>query len=81
MLCTSTDVSVRALGVGAELCARVMESAAFFELDAPAWRVSGADVPMPYTRSLEARALPTRADVVAAAAAVLGNKSVSLLIP
>ena len=51
-----------------------MESPSFFELDAPAWRVTGADVPMPYARSLEALALPRAPDVVAAAAAVLGNR-------
>ncbi|KAM3959959.1 pyruvate dehydrogenase E1 beta subunit [Aphomia sociella] len=61
-------------GIGSEICARVMESPSFFELDAPAWRVTGADVPMPYATSLEARALPRAGDVVAAAAAVLGNK-------
>ncbi|CAG9579535.1 unnamed protein product [Danaus chrysippus] len=61
-------------GVGAEICARVMESPSFFELDAPVWRVTGADVPMPYARSLEALALPQRGDVVAAVAAVLGNR-------
>ncbi|XP_045449040.1 pyruvate dehydrogenase E1 component subunit beta, mitochondrial isoform X1 [Melitaea cinxia] len=61
-------------GIGAEICARVMESPAFFELDAPAWRVTGADVPMPYARSLEARALPRAADVLAAARAVLGRR-------
>ncbi|CAH0723473.1 unnamed protein product, partial [Brenthis ino] len=61
-------------GIGAEICARVMESPAFFELDAPAWRVTGADVPMPYARALEALALPRAPDVVAAALAVLGNR-------
>ncbi|CAK1579767.1 unnamed protein product [Parnassius mnemosyne] len=61
-------------GIGAEICARVMESPAFFELDAPAWRVTGADVPMPYARGLEALALPRPADVAAAARAVLGNR-------
>lgn len=61
-------------GIGAEICARVMESPAFFELDAPAWRVTGADVPMPYARSLEARALPRPTDVLAAAQAVLGRR-------
>ncbi|KAJ0178013.1 hypothetical protein K1T71_006886 [Dendrolimus kikuchii] len=61
-------------GIGAEICARVMESSAFFELDAPAWRVTGADVPMPYATTLEAHALPRAQDVVAAATAVLGNK-------
>ncbi|KAL0832388.1 hypothetical protein ABMA28_001813 [Loxostege sticticalis] len=61
-------------GIGAEICARVMESATFFELDAPAWRVTGADVPMPYASSLEVLALPRPKDVTAAVAAVLGNK-------
>ncbi|XP_026759606.1 pyruvate dehydrogenase E1 component subunit beta, mitochondrial [Galleria mellonella] len=61
-------------GVGAEICARVMESASFFELDAPAWRVTGADVPMPYALRLEGLALPQHGDVVRAAAAVLGNR-------
>ncbi|XP_034828335.1 pyruvate dehydrogenase E1 component subunit beta, mitochondrial [Maniola hyperantus] len=61
-------------GIGAEICARVMESPVFFELDAPVWRVTGADVPMPYTRSLEVLAIPRPPDVVAAATAVIGNK-------
>ncbi|XP_023939605.1 pyruvate dehydrogenase E1 component subunit beta, mitochondrial [Bicyclus anynana] len=63
-------------GIGAEICARVMESSAFFELDAPVWRVTGVDVPMPYTRSLEGLAVPRAPDVVAAVTAVLGNKIV-----
>lgn len=45
-------------GVGAEICATVMESEAFDYLDAPAVRVSGADVPMPYSTELEAASLP-----------------------
>ncbi|XP_048004032.1 pyruvate dehydrogenase E1 component subunit beta, mitochondrial [Leguminivora glycinivorella] len=61
-------------GIGAEICARVMESPTFFELDAPAWRVTGADVPMPYTRSLELLALPRPDSVVGAVSAVLQNK-------
>lgn len=61
-------------GIGAEICGRVMESSSFFELDAPVWRVTGADVPMPYTRSLEGLALPRPSDVVNAVATVLGNK-------
>lgn len=61
-------------GIGAEICARVMESPSFFELDAPVWRVTGADVPMPYARSLEVHALPRHTDVIAAVNAVLGNK-------
>ena len=65
---------VRSPGIGAEICARVMESPSFFELDAPAWRVTGADVPMPYARTLEAAALPQGQDIQAAVTAVLGNK-------
>jgi pyruvate dehydrogenase E1 component beta subunit len=56
-------------GVGAELAARLMEQA-FDYLDAPVTRVSGKDVPMPYAANLEKLALPTAADVVAAAKAV-----------
>jgi pyruvate dehydrogenase E1 component beta subunit len=56
-------------GVGAELAARLMEHA-FDYLDAPVARVSGKDVPMPYAANLEKLALPTVADVVAAAKAV-----------
>lgn len=56
-------------GVGAEIAARLMEHA-FDYLDAPVTRVSGKDVPMPYAANLEKLALPTVADVVAAAKAV-----------
>jgi pyruvate dehydrogenase E1 component beta subunit len=56
-------------GVGAEIAARLMEHA-FDYLDAPVARVSGKDVPMPYAANLEKLALPTAADVVAAAKAV-----------
>lgn len=51
-------------GIGSDILARVMESSTFFELDQPAIRVTGADVPMPYTKSLEAAALPQPKDVV-----------------
>ena len=56
-------------GIGAEVAARVMEEA-FDWLDAPVARVAGKDVPMPYAANLEKLALPTVADVVAAAKAV-----------
>lgn len=38
----------------------------FDYLDAPVIRVTGADVPMPYAKSLEANALPVAEDVVMA---------------
>jgi pyruvate dehydrogenase E1 component subunit beta len=56
-------------GVGAEIAARIMEHA-FDYLDAPVARVSGKDVPMPYAANLEKLALPSAAEVVAAAKAV-----------
>ena len=56
-------------GVGAEVVARIMEHA-FDYLDAPVTRVSGKDVPMPYAANLEKLALPSVAEVVAAAKAV-----------
>ena len=40
-------------GVGAEISAEIIERA-FDYLDAPVKRVSGADVPMPYAKNLEA---------------------------
>ncbi|CAJ0928912.1 unnamed protein product, partial [Mesorhabditis belari] len=51
-------------GIGAEIIAQVIESEAFDYLDAPPYRVTGVDVPMPYTQTLEAAALPTTAHVV-----------------
>ena len=54
----------------AEIAARLMEHA-FDYLDAPVARVSGKDVPMPYAANLEKLALPSVAEVVEAAKAVL----------
>ncbi len=56
-------------GVGAEIAARVMADA-FDYLDAPVERICGKDVPMPYAANLEKLALPSVAEVVAAAKAV-----------
>jgi pyruvate dehydrogenase E1 component beta subunit len=57
-------------GIGAELCAVMMEQA-FDWLDAPVVRVTGEDVPMPYAANLEALALPSSGKVVAAVKSVL----------
>ena len=38
--------------------------AAFDYFDAPVVRVTGADVPMPYTKTLEEHAIPRPEDVV-----------------
>merc|ERR1711981_719103 len=51
-------------GVGSEVLSTVMESDAFDYLDAPAVRVTGADIPMPYAAQLETACMPTAADVV-----------------
>jgi pyruvate dehydrogenase E1 component beta subunit len=59
----------RQSGIGAEIAARVMESA-FDYLDAPVARVSCKDVPMPYAANLEKLALPSVKEVVEAAKAV-----------
>jgi len=56
--------------IGSEVAAQVVEQA-FDYLDAPPAKVAGKDVPMPYAHNLEKLALPTVADVVAAAKAVL----------
>ncbi len=53
-------------GVGANLAALVSEQA-FDELDAPVARVTGADVPMPYSKPLEDIAYPHEQQIVAAA--------------
>jgi pyruvate dehydrogenase E1 component beta subunit len=59
-------------GVGANLAALVGEQA-FDELDAPVQRVSGADVPMPYSKPLEDIAYPHEPQIVDAALAALGR--------
>jgi len=46
-------------GIGAEISAQIVESDAFDYLDAPVLRVTGVDVPMPYTVTLEVAALPS----------------------
>ena len=55
-------------GVGANIAALVQEQA-FDHLDAPIQRVTGADVPMPYSKRLEQSAIPHAENVVSAALA------------
>ncbi len=55
-------------GVGANLAALIQEQA-FDHLDAPVGRVTGADVPMPYSKPLEQAAFPHEEHVVKAAVA------------
>jgi pyruvate dehydrogenase E1 component beta subunit len=57
-------------GVGANVAALIQEQA-FDYLDAPVQRVTGADVPMPYSKRLEQAAIPHAEHVVSAALATL----------
>jgi pyruvate dehydrogenase E1 component beta subunit len=50
-------------GLGAEIAAVAMEEC-FDDLDAPVERVTGADIPTPYAKSLEDLAFPTPDDIV-----------------
>jgi len=59
------EESWRSFGVGAEVSATLQELA-FDELDAPVQRVAAREVPMPYSKPLEAACLPAVDDVVAA---------------
>ena len=63
--CVVVQEQWKPFGAGAEIAASVTENA-FDELDAPVERVTGADVPMPYARSLELLATPKEDDVIAA---------------
>ena len=56
--------------IGSEIAAQVVAQA-FDHLDAPPLKVTGKDVPLPYAANLEALALPSVADIVEAAKAVL----------
>eukprot|EP00835_Amoeboradix_gromovi_P004858 NODE_409_length_9212_cov_0.585537.p2 type:complete len:340 gc:universal NODE_409_length_9212_cov_0.585537:238-1257(+) len=53
-----------AFGVGSEIAAQIMEDPDTFDaLDAPLQRITGADVPMPYAKSLEDACLPGVKDI------------------
>ncbi|WP_036291335.1 pyruvate dehydrogenase complex E1 component subunit beta [Methylosinus sp. PW1] len=68
--CVAVEEGWPQCGIGAEIAARVQEEA-FDYLDAPVLRVAGKDVPMPYAANLEKLALPSVAEVIAAAKATL----------
>jgi pyruvate dehydrogenase E1 component beta subunit len=68
--CVAVEEGYPQSGVTAEIAMRVNERA-FDYLDAPVVRVTGKDVPMPYAANLEKLALPSVAEVVAAAKSVL----------
>lgn len=57
-------------GMGAQI-AYLVQNEAFGDLDAPVARVTGADVPMPYAKNLEALAMPSPGRVVQAVREVM----------
>ena len=60
-------------GVGAEIAAAICEGPSFGFLDAPIMRVAGADVPIPYTKTLELNATPHTQIVLESLRKVLGR--------
>jgi pyruvate dehydrogenase E1 component subunit beta len=60
-------------GLGAQIAESVY-SAAFDYLDAPIQRVTGEDVPMPYSRPLEDAAIPDKPRVIEAVKSVCGTQ-------
>ncbi|XP_033213424.1 pyruvate dehydrogenase E1 component subunit beta, mitochondrial [Belonocnema kinseyi] len=70
--CVSVEQGWPQSGVGSEISARIMESEAFYHLDAPVIRVTGVDCPTPYAKSLEVTAVPRKEDVVLAVTKILG---------
>ncbi len=61
-------------GIGSEIAAILMETDAFDYLDAPMERITGADVPMPYSIPLEKLALPQPHDIETAIRRTLAKK-------
>jgi len=51
-------------GFGGEVVAQLVASRAFGYLDAPVRRLAGLDIPIPYNRELEKRAVPQVEDIV-----------------
>jgi pyruvate/2-oxoglutarate/acetoin dehydrogenase E1 component len=67
------DEGWRSGSLSAELAARLAEEN-FFELDAPLTRVCAREVPVPYPAHLEEAALPSVAQIVAAAQGLMPQK-------
>jgi acetoin:2,6-dichlorophenolindophenol oxidoreductase subunit beta len=58
-------------GYGGELVSTIVDSEAFFYLDAPVKRLGGMDVPIPYNPHLEAQVVPTEDKIAAAVSELL----------
>lgn len=59
--------AVQTGGFGGEIAARIVDSEAFYYLDAPVRRLAGAETPIPYNPTLERAAVPQEDDIVQAA--------------
>jgi len=60
-------------GIGGEVVSRIGESEAFLYLDAPLFRLGGADVPIPYNLNLERKATPQIENIVSKAKEIVGG--------
>ena len=60
-------------GIGGEVVSRIGESEAFFYLDAPLFRLGGADVPIPYNLNLERKATPQIENIVSKVKEIVGG--------
>jgi pyruvate dehydrogenase E1 component beta subunit len=58
-------------GFGGEIVSSIVDSDAFFYLDAPVRRLGGMDVPIPYNPKLEAQVVPTEEKITAAIESLL----------
>jgi pyruvate dehydrogenase E1 component beta subunit len=58
-------------GFGGEIVSAVVDSDAFFYLDAPVRRLGGLDVPIPYNPHLEAQVVPTEETIAEAVESLL----------
>lgn len=66
------DEGWRSVGLAAEVSMRLMEQA-FYELDAPVWRVCSVEVPVPYAKHMEDAALPQVAQIISAVDSMLAH--------
>lgn len=66
--------AVKTAGFGAEIAARIMESEAFYYLDAPLKRVAGAETPVPYNETLENYGMPDEGNIKEAIIEACYNK-------
>lgn len=59
-------------GVGAEIISMITEDC-FDDLDSPPERITGVEVPMPYSVDLELAALPTVDDIIISVKGIVGK--------